>query len=359
MGKKSSNLKRKIVIVFFSTLILITVIILILYFLLYPWKLTLLDDSSKVTYVNQYEDYSAVISEDGDCYVQSGRCGIEDTDQYFRLRNIFKADSYVKIYDGDDAKIVRMSDSGGVIITNNNDLYVFSNNYYNFITPKMFKHGITNAFITDNLVYVIENNKFGCYDLSIPSTLQNFEYICSDVVDFQITEYGNEVIVLTKDNTLSVLKKTDNGYAFIKLFDDIKSFSVVQGNLNGAAYNMLGIVKTDGTAWYGYCTVNMFREADLTVTKLTDEDMRKVATNAANIAAYLNGVVVLSKEGTISVTGWEIMNSNYNYDNTVISKDITMISSSAENVIALRSDGSFACYGKSPDSITNRFVPNR
>lgn len=378
LGENLSFIKSKSFYV--KIIIFILVIILIIFFVKFfvPIGITVLEADGKGVYVDQSRPYTVMIGTDGNGYIRSEDFdnipGTDKPEQYKKLinnpfRNMDNDSFFLKIYDGGNAERMHASYSRGTIITNNGDLYIFSNKFGEFkeyITPVLFKHNIQDAFITDSTIYVIDNNdELGYYKVS---DKDNFIPICKNVRSFQLDEFSEfGMLVLTNDNVLYVYSKSDNEYKKVKLLEDVRSFSLSQGTFGQGYsmvmdYNMLGVVKTDGTAQYVVRdTISIFTKYGTEPLKLADfqqAEFTQVSEKAVDIAPYFGGVAVLLENGDVYVTGAEEPgNLDFEFNNVLIAKNIKSIESDAFHLLTLDNDGTLTCYGKNPDQTHNKFVP--
>lgn len=141
-------------------------------------RLTLMPADAEIVDVSGYDLFSrsAVVTADGNCYFRgiatlTENYGINDIEAYEDRASgsLFGdgLDRFVQIYDGGDAVRIRLSASGGVIVTENNEIYVFANGQGRYETPAYFAKGYTDGYLYDKrTVYLLsENGDLCCSDI--------------------------------------------------------------------------------------------------------------------------------------------------------------------------------------------------
>ena len=172
--------------------------------------LIFMEEDEAVKFADVYGDIDAVVAENGNCYIRgknmksSYMYGVENTKQYLNLYNTLdfsKANQFTQIYSGGDAKSIRLSNNGGVIITEESKVVLFTD-IEGFKTPALFCDNAQSALLVKDRVYILSpEGIFGYRQVKTPDT---FVPVAQGIRQFEIGSQNNSFWLLSDTNTLSV-----------------------------------------------------------------------------------------------------------------------------------------------------------
>ena len=271
------------------------------------------DDEVLTSFSTKYRTIAAV-TDKGNVYVKGEissnfNYGID----YVRQYNHRLVDKYARIYDKHDAVSVMISGSGGCIITNKSEVYIFLNDSKEYRVPTYFCSGYVKAYSSGENIYLLsDDGTFGFINIHSPDVFNN---IGSKVVNFEIEqsysngEYDyNAIFALTENNRLYVLeqgeKLADNNRYIdgIIAFDTVASVSDLTKDKCLRKYIEISLLDENHQAyWYeGYLDEDYQKIADINNYIVTGSDIDQVTS-------YFRGVAMLDKAGNVSLYGYDLI----------------------------------------------------
>lgn len=317
-------------------------------------------NNEEITFLSAHNSTVAAVTDIGNVYVKGDvshelRYGV-DRFRQFLIRN---SDTFVKIYDKNDAITVNLSEDGGCIITKQSDVYVFINSSEKYQTPTYLCSGYNKAYLADDNIYLLNSNgEYGFISIEKPDI---FNLLCKDVVDFDI-EYSNSELypygisfVLTKNNHLYVsdLKKAINDTeAYIEDVAGFNSIAFCADYLNDnkmKKYIEISIVNRKGEAfWYeGDLDENYDRIVDQT-------NYVKVGNDVSIVASYPRGCAMLDDKHQVSLYGYDFGHEDF-ISGQILFYDVMNIFSSSSNLILLYQNGDIDYFGFNASTGSTRY----
>lgn len=342
------NIKKKII-ALISTCLLITVA-------LFGTKcafeehLVFMEDATPVCFADSYWQMNAIISESGNVYVRGALLsddttyGIPNVNEYkaqFQSLNFEKTDRFVQIYSTGDARTVMLSNNGGVIITDNNEVFVFCE-LENYRLPTFLCEDATHATLDGTKVYLLnDKGSFGYIDLSLPDDrIQVLEGIKS----FCITDQDHSVWILNDKHELWVFMGGDLSAPPVMCNTEVMDFDAASTTSysSSEAHYRIGIVKLDGT-------VSVYDDWGLPSSNSTGTFTLLSVDHAPDITVYSHGVVVLDQEGNARAFGYDLLSDRI-YNGEVIIQNVCAVSAGALSINFVTKDGHHVYAGSLPSS---------
>jgi len=317
-------------------------------------------DSAIVSVAQISDSETAVVSQSGNCYIRahvndigSHRLGIKNDRAYKRIFNnpfsIKRMNGFIEIYKNGDAKSVDLTYSGGAIVTQSNEIYVFSSYSEQYYTPvKISASGKAANALDESVFYIDNDNAFCRYYLEDGKT----ERIAESISDFYLCERTNEIVLLSNSGELSVIQMSQSVLKESeKLLSDVKAFSVFaackESNFIEA---VVGVLRTDGRAdiigegmlYHSVYDTLIHAQPQTVVTPEEKYDI-------VDIALYERGYVTLDSSGSAYVTGRDFPFEKAVYSNEKLSDNVTAIASNADAVCLGKNDGTLDLVGHLPD----------
>lgn len=309
-----------------------------------------------------HRNITALTTDGGNCYIRGtnfdnhNNYGVENVEQFnSRFDSPFdnvSGDDYVMIYDKGNASKISVSEYGGIIITNDNCMYVFVNGNSYYRLPLLFDENCTDGYLYDSdTIYLLkENGDFGYVDINSP---KHFNIIGKDIIKFrfqQITHFHGDItdniFLLNKDGQLFI---TDNKQCVtndVKFIPNVADFEVC--NNSNAAY-----LTKDGALWY--CD---YYNSDIDIDYLMDNSkIQELHQNdIKSFSLYSGGIVFLYDNGNVYIHGYD-----FDYDierdsihDQLFAAHCRNISSGLNNISLIDYDGRLSFYGTTPDGFDKR-----
>lgn len=213
----------------------------------------------------------------------------------------------IKLYDKKDAVSVDLSSTGGCIVTEQSDIYVYADYPMKHRQLDYLCSGYSKAYLAGDDVYLLaDDGKFGFVNLDQPD---DFIVLGSDVVDFDI-EYSEGTspygvyFALNAENRLYVSDLEKPLSSSKTYMDDVISVNAISfcmalsGDKNEKKYIEISFIDSDHHAyWY---------EGDLdeSLSKITDKSNYTLAgSNIQSAVAYSRGIAMLDSKGDASIYG--------------------------------------------------------
>lgn len=211
----------------------------------------------------QYGTSTLLVCEDGNAYIRGTSSGMANADDYEKLYNSLKDETFLCIYDRGDASDCMFSRGGGAVVTADGDVYVFTNDSP-IKTPTRFASDTLKALPEKNGVFLLGmDGGLRCADYSAvgetgAASDDTARLMCENIADFAYAPYTDELLCLTRAGELIVLD-VSGGDARV-MAGDIVHFDMQQTvDMNGG-HDVIGadVVCVDSmgqVVWYGHRTL--------------------------------------------------------------------------------------------------------
>ena len=300
-------------------------------------KLVFLDQDAPVQDADVYVNIHAVVGENGNCYIrgidpnQSFLYGVENTEQYknlYKKLDFSQSAQFVEIYAGGDAEAVRLSGSGGAIVTKESKVYLFAD-VEGYEIPTYFCDDAKSAFPARDRVYVLTSaGIFGYREIQAPET---FVPLAEHVQKFEIS---SESIWLLSDKGILSVYTDEACAAALWQLEEVSQFDIYN---NGEKCVLSYIV--NGACYYyeGFGVENAVKYA----AKLTDR-------GAAAAAVYNDGVIVLNENGQVQIFG-NAIGAVKNHQGEIIRRNARKICGDFCSIAIITERGELIVAGSLPD----------
>lgn len=358
LGKDVYVLKRLIIII--SSVALFLIIFLCILF--DPMRLFLMPNNEEITLLSvQGGQAVAAVSEIGNVYIKGSLSQRFNygTDLVRQLYNLI-SDSFVRIYDKNDAVSVNLSNTGGCIVTEQSDVYVFVNDSVKNKTPTYLCSGYIKAYLAGDDVYLLRSDgTFGAVNLENPTEIT---VLGRDVVDFDIEYSDSEsfpygiCFALTKDHRLFVMKIGETLDSTGNYIDDVVEFDVVsfvaQWCMDDHAkkHVEISLLNSKGQAfWYD-------GDLDENYSKIADMKNYVLAgSNVSCLVSYPVGVAMLNNTGQVSLYGYDFGNEDY-MSGDILFDDVKGLFSSGRSLMMLYQNGEIDYFGFDAGKGSTRYI---
>ncbi len=346
-----SHIRIKIIVL----VILVIALAIVWIYFCGAFHMTFMDNSLKIEKAAVYGQSALLVGENGDCYIRNAWIseeepyGLKNAKHYARFIDqsfpfSSRLNSFVLMYDGEDARDVVLSSKGGVILTQSNDALLFYGTE-EYRTPTLFAHDVLYAKLIGEYVYIVHvDGKFGYYSVY---DNQTFNEVLCGVKDFRQAE--GYFMIRTLDNELIV---TDNIFSERTLenkIGDIFSYDIKCVNCTKEHDIIACYVKKDGSCWY-------LRDHINALEKFSDEKCyQKVFDHGTQISAYFEGVLILDEELNARVYGKKQSNDVDFIKSEIISRDIKEICGGTMSIVLTKNDGTYLYYGSLINGEYNSF----
>lgn len=341
------NKKKGIVLI--STCLLIIVVVLGTKYL-FEEHLVFMEKGTPVRFADSYWHMNAVVSESGNVYVRGALLpddatyGIPNVKEYqaqFQSLNFEKTDRFVQIYNAGDARAVMLSNNGGAIITDNNEVFVFCE-LDNYRLPTFLCTDATHAELDGTKVYLLnDKGNFGYIELSSPDSRNT---VLEGIKSFCITDQDHSIWVLNEEHELWVYLCGDLTSDPILCYSDVLGFDAVS-TISFSKPNpryQIGIVALNGTAYYYDAWELPSADSTGSFTPLPIDCVR-------DITVYSHGVVVLDQEDNARAFGDGLLSDRI-YNGEVIIENVCAVSAGALSINFVTNDGHHVFAGSLPSS---------
>ena len=292
---------------------------------------------------------AALIDEAGNCYIRTtgdplGLTG-KLAKQYKRRFNVLKENTFVRIYDREDAQSVTLFDGGGTIVSTTGVCYLFTNGYDTYAIPTAFCTHVKKAVGRRERLYVLtDGNAFGWYSIADNSS---FSLLLDDVEDFSLFTFTDAIMVLRKNGDLLLYSSEKNGDA-ITLMVNVRQFSWDDEWINGGYVLLFGGIYNDGSPFlYEAYAADQNAIVDTVKTALP----RRLDVLSDAVSVYGRGFLVRAKDGRVLYYGRELFQSDPEHDGTIICDDAHAVASDKSSACIIRNDGSYLYGGRGPCDI--------
>lgn len=314
-------------------------------------SLELYENTSLVTASSTTQSTTAIVTEEGDCYIRGYVSedlpyGVSDISAYqMRYNNIFDPfapDRFVRIYNQHDAKNIILSGEGGCIITKQNALLVFSNNFAEYTYPTYFCNNIIYAKLVADRVYVLNtDHSFGYYEIASPD---QFVQLRAGVKKFISSNADSSLWLLTENGVLEMYEDINNLEEKSHSIDDISCFDMIcfdySPRLPHNGYSLAYM--TNGGKIFCY------RGYGFPIEEKKNE-VKEIRATGESVAAYSEGIIVLN-QGSALIFGKDIYR-DYAFDGVVLADDVIDISADMSTLNVTTTD-QFLSFGSLPSSTT-------
>lgn len=309
--------------------------------------LVFLNEGEAVKAADIYHDIDAIVAKDGNCYIRgmnpasSFLYGVENTEQYLNLYktlDVSKSGKFTQIYSGGDAENVRLSDNGGVIVTNASEVLLFAD-IEGYRTPTHFCADARHALLVEDRVYVLTTEgTFGYREVKTPDT---FVPVTAHIRQFEIGGNGYSFWLLSDTDTLSVYTDEACEEALWQI-EEVSNFDIWGGgaDTDGTQHKSVFAYTAKGACYYyaGYDVEN----ADKFANRLVDR-------GAVSAAVYEGGVMVLNEEKEVRIFGQGI-GTNDTFNGEVIARDAAKLCGDWVDLAIVTEKGALIVAGTLPDS---------
>lgn len=325
-------------------------------------ELTLLSDSEEVVQSDSISGscISAVTSLKGNCYIRGDsftedeNFGVENVAQFnnrFNRLSVFNChpsyieDSFVLIYDGNDAHKIKLSQYGGTIITQNDDVYLFVNRNEAFRVPTFLCTGYIDAYLFDSetVFLIAKNGDWGYIFVDSPS---DFHSLGHNVKKFKLEEMSGLWYILTNNNTLYKMNSTVGTPELLTCLEGVLDFDICFLEYNRV--NKTSFAYIDESHKPHYCCEN----GEITIEQMRSAPELNYNTEAVSVASYGKGIVVLDNNGYTSAFGKSIslFDDETLFENQLLKKGINCISASEFQLSLIDKNGKLFYYGELPSN---------
>ena len=311
------------------------------------------ENTSLVTDSSTTQKTTAIVTEEGDCYIRGyvsdeSPYGVSDISAYqMRYNNIldpYAADRFVRIYNQHNAKNIILSDDGGCIITKQNTLWVFSNNFTEYAFPAYFCSNIIYAILETDRVYVLNTDHcFGYYEIASP---EQFVQLQAGIKKFISSNADSSLWLLTETGVLEMYEDINDLEGKSHSIDDISSFDMIcfdcSPRLPHNGYS-LAYMNNSGEI---FC----YRGYGFPIEEKKNE-VKEIHATGESVVAYSEGIIVLNK-GSALIWGKDIYGYRENtFDGVVMADDVIDISADM-SMLNVATTEQFLSFGSLPSSAT-------
>ena len=312
--------------------------------------LVYMDEETPVCFADSYWYMNAVVSESGNVYIRGilqaddysyGIPNVKEFNAQFQSLNFEKTERFVQIYDVGDARTVTLSSNGGVIITDTNDVYVFSESE-KYRLPTFLCTDAVSAMLESNKVLLLnDKGEFGYIELSAPD---NRITVLVGIESFGITDQDHSIWVLNNKHELWVYLGGDLTSSPVLCHSDVLAFDVVSTKSFGEPnpHYQIAIIGSNGTAYY-------YDAWGLPSVHSTDVFIPLPVDSPADVAVYCHGVITLDKNGIARVFGDDLL-SDRKFKGDVIAENVRQISAGSLGINFVTYDGQHIYAGSLPSS---------
>lgn len=297
----------------------------------------------------------AAVADSGDVYVR-GR--IDEYDNYgierVREYNHLLTGQYTRIYDKKDATSVKINISGGCIITNKSDVYVFINGLKEYQTPTYLCSGFVKAIVVDKDIYLLsDDGEFGFINIEKPN---DFCCLGNNVADFDV-EYidwegplSSACFVLTNDNRLYVSEMGKSFSDSEDYIDNVVDFDVVAFCADLSAhrskdrgmkkYLEIGLLDDHHQAYYyeGYL--------DEEFSRMTNkENYVLTGSNVDSVVSFPRGVAMLNRKGELALYGYGSWHEDVFFTGETVLNGVRDAYTGEDSLIVLYKNNDIDYYG--------------
>lgn len=336
----------------FSVLIFLVSVGMIVYLMFFDTiGLTFLSDEEMITdYCSSWKTYAAV-SDLGNCYL-NGEASYNEPYGVKNIRKYYSAtpQHYVCIYDKGDAKHINLSFSGGIIVTDKNELYAFVNQNSELKVPSLVGQNCVDACVCrNNRVFLLkENGDFGYIDLDDGN---NFYLVKSNIIKIQlISRLGYETLfVLSNDHHMFAIDSKSLTETLLSNWDNTLDFDI------SAPYEescVVGRVTDEGV-----CFVNI-GALDLNADRIQVTKGTKVGEGMISVAAYGKGVAMQNRDGDVSLYGDDLNSETYQrrFNGEIYFQDVQAVYGRDLDLTVLYKNGTFEQYGRLPNGVYQEII---
>lgn len=308
-----------------------------------------LENSPKVTFADVYEKMTAVIAEDGNCYIrgssvsESTPFGVKNVSQYIKQYDsldVSKVDNFVQIYSGNNAISIELSSNGGAIVTKNNEVWLFAD-VQKYKTPNFFCNNAVSAKLHKDEVYILtQNGELKLFGIDDPDKTV---LLCNDVVDFKVMEHDESIWVLTADNELVIFRRVNDVLVEQCKIENIVSFDGMSLEYNRSLSKGLysvGMVSNQGITMYykGYG----YPES---------QNLKRISTDNKTlfVSAYSKGLIVTDENNDSFVYGADLI-SDDTYSGNLLAQNVINVSAGRFGLSVVSNENELISIGLFPSS---------
>ena len=341
--------KRIIIVLILISFVVIGLIIYLMFF--YTIGLTLLSDEETISdYCSSWKTY-AVVSNSGNCYLN----GEASYNEPYGVNNIRKYHSatpqhYVCIYEKGDAKHINLSFSGGIIVTDKNELYAFVNQNSELKVPSLVGQNCVDACVCRNnrLFLLKENGDFGYINLD---DRNSFHLVKSSIIKIQlISRLGYETLfVLSNDHHMFAIDSNSLSETLLSNWDNTLDFDI------SAPYEescVIGRITDEGD-----CFVNI-GALDLNAEKIQETKGTKVGEGMITVAAYGKGIAMQNRDGDVFLYGDDLNSETYQkqFNGEMHFQNVQVVYGGDLDLTVLYKNGTFEQYGRLPNGVYQEII---
>lgn len=347
---------KKVLIPLFSALLIAA--FLFWFFHLDTIGVVCLEDKSDIKYFSSDGRPYCVVSGSGDCYIGGDTL---EKDENFGVENIRKFNNnfsvnliepdYVRIYDKGDAVFAEVTQYGGAIITENNDVYVFINGHEGYRTPTYLCTGYVSAIVGKNSrVYLLSQN--GVLEYIDVNSPDNKHFIGENIRKFncEVKDDFFSIFALTNDEDLYIINPDEQIENNEKYLSGIKDFDILVPHEDLCVF---GYVNTEGEAYM------LHENIDISYDAFTNESAYiKTGENVCSVTAYDSGLAMSDDKGNLSLYGDDFHRSDSypEFDGEVVFTDVKAAFGGYRVLAILKNNGEFYQYGSQVDPSTKKDI---
>ena len=302
------------------------------------------------------------VTNNGNVYFKGGgssagrRNGIDSEHAFgYNLRSLVIGDTFFCIYDKGDAVKINYNTYGGVILTQDQSIYLFLNEEgENYQTVDYLCSGYVDAQLyREHMIYVLsDNGEFGFITVDYPD---NFHLIASNIQKFKIrmSKLDMVAMVLTGDNELYIFNLLDGFDSKADHFKNVIDFDFIESDCDQSVF---GLINSNNEA---YACVGNFK---CSYESISNEGLKKVGTGIKSVTSHGQGVAMLDVDDNLLVYGSDLStfdNKNFDfiYQGEIVLHDIQTISGSTECLCVVTKEGEFTRYGSNGDNTRTKLKP--
>ena len=317
-------------------------------------------DNETVISVSASGKTIAAVVDSGDVYVK----GEITSDYNYGMNRILQynhlyADQFARIYDKKDAVSVNLSESGGCIVTNQSDVYVFVNGSEKYKIPTYLCSGYIKAYLAGDDIYLLcADGRFGFVNIEKPD---DFTVLGSNVIDFDV-EYSDSIypygicFALTENNRLYASELGKALHDNEQYIDDVIGFDVIAfcADLTDddtmKKYVEVSLLDSDYHAYWfeGDLDKDFSRIIDKKNYTVTGSDIH-------HVVSFPRGIAMLNQEGEVVLYGYDFWHEDFFTGETVFTNVETVFSGN-NHLIILYKNGVVDYYGYDYYRGTNSYI---
>lgn len=270
------------------------------------------EDTEQVLAVAQYGTSTLLVSEDGVAYIRGTSSGMANAEDYEALHNGLKGEIFLRIYDRGDATDCMLASGGGAVVTENGDVYVFTNDSA-IKTPTYFASDTIKALPEKNGVFLLGTDgglrsaDYSAVGETGTASDDTVRLLCENIADFAYAPYTDELLCLTCTGELTVLDPSCGDTRVMA--ENIVHFDLRQTVDKSGGQDVVGsdVVCVDSmgqVVWYSHRTLAdnsdvglyaCFEHVRLTVDRAPDE--------VAAVGSYDDGFALLAGDSMVVYGG--------------------------------------------------------